>query len=125
VSNSSFYQLYVALNGDWGPGSATIFLDNMRVVSELEPLPGDFNGDGVVDAADYTVWRDTLGSTTDLRADANLNGIVDSGDYQMWVANYGTTASAGSGASSAAVPEPSSAILGFLALGLILVSRRR
>ena len=40
---------------------------------------GDYNGDGKVDAADYTVWRDTLGSTTDLRADGNGNGSIDAG----------------------------------------------
>ena len=38
---------------------------------------GDYNGDGVVDAADYTFWRDRVGSTTDLRADGNGNGVVD------------------------------------------------
>jgi GH35 family endo-1,4-beta-xylanase len=78
---------------------------------------GDFNFDGVVDAADYTVWRDTMGSTTDLRADADNNGIVDDGDYGAWVSNFGTVyVAGGAGASaSAAVPEPTSAIL--LAIG--------
>ncbi|MEQ8848822.1 hypothetical protein, partial [Botrimarina sp.] len=37
-------------------------------------LPGDYNADGVVDGADYTVWRDTLGSTSDLRADGQPDG---------------------------------------------------
>src|SRR5262249_14859890 len=35
---------------------------------------GDYNGDGVVDAADYTFWRDRVGST-DLRADGDGNGV--------------------------------------------------
>ena len=38
------------------------------------PLLGDYNQNGVVDAADYTVWRDTLGSTTDLRANGDNTG---------------------------------------------------
>lgn len=54
-------------------------------------LPGDFNGDGSVDAADYTVWRDGYG--------------VDytQGDYTLWFDNYGRTADMDSGIN---VPEP-------------------
>ena len=37
-------------------------------------ITGDYNGNGIVDAADYTVWRDTLGSTTDLRANGDNSG---------------------------------------------------
>jgi hypothetical protein len=58
------------------------------------PSPaGDFNDNGFVDAADYTVWRDTLGSTTDLRAnDDNMGGsagVVDQADYALWKTNFG------------------------------------
>src|SRR5262245_24990212 len=52
-------------------------------------LPGDFNGNDVVDGADYVVWRNTLGSTTQLAADANGNGIVDPVDYQILRQNFG------------------------------------
>ncbi len=54
-------------------------------------VTGDYNGDGFVNAADYTVYRDTLGSTTDLRADGNSNGEVDTADYAVWTANYGAS----------------------------------
>jgi hypothetical protein len=47
-------------------------------------VPGDYNHDGTVDAADYTIWRDTLGSTTDLRADGNGNGVIDQADFGVW-----------------------------------------
>jgi hypothetical protein len=53
---------------------------------------GDFNRDGTVDNADYTTWRDTNGSATDLRADANGDGIVDQDDYDVWRANFGQAA---------------------------------
>jgi Type I phosphodiesterase / nucleotide pyrophosphatase len=57
-------------------------------------LPGDYNHDGHVDAADYTIWQDTKGSTTDLRADGNRDGVVDQADYDLWKANFNATAAA-------------------------------
>lgn len=79
-------------------------------------LPGDFNGDGQVDAADYTVWRDTAGSTSQFAADANGDGKIDASDYAIWVANYGRSTSA-----TTAVPEPSSIATVFAAIGLMAV----
>ena len=56
-------------------------------------LTGDFNLDGVVDAADYTVWRDSLGSaaTPFAGGDANGDQVVDQADYALWRANFGAT----------------------------------
>ncbi|MEM1028469.1 MAG: dockerin type I domain-containing protein [Planctomycetota bacterium] len=56
-------------------------------------LAGDYNGDGSVNAADYTVWADNFGSTTDLRADGNDDGAVNAADYTIWADNFGVTAS--------------------------------
>ena len=62
-------------------------------------LPGDFNRDGTVDAADYTVWRDSLGQTgNDLAADANEDNMVDADDYDLWKSNFGRSESSGAGA---------------------------
>jgi Glycosyl hydrolase family 53 len=77
---------------------------------------GDYNRDGVVDAADYTVWRATLGSTTDLHANGNnagaSAGVIDQADYDYWVAHFADGSAAGAGAgSTGAVPEPPSWIL--------------
>ena len=50
---------------------------SMGVISvAVTGLPGDYNHNGMVDAADYTVWRDTLGSTTDLRANGDNSGAT-------------------------------------------------
>ena len=63
----------------------------------------------MVDAADYTVWRDNLGSTTALAADGDSNGTIDAGDYAVWRANFGR--SLGAGLNTAAVPEPPTVVL--------------
>ena len=85
----------------------------------LLSLPGDFNHDGIVDAADYTVWQDTLGQTgPGLMADGDGNHVVDVADYDIWKRYFGDTDSQLS-AASRAIPEPSSlalaipAVLGF------------
>lgn len=73
-------------------------------VADLElPTPaGDYNQNGVVDAADYVLWRKTFGSTTSLQANGDdagaSTGIIDEADYAAWRNNFGNVAwTAGSG----------------------------
>jgi T5SS/PEP-CTERM-associated repeat protein len=84
--------------------------DEVVLTARGAPLPGDYNGNGIVDAADYTTWRDTLGSTTDLTANGDdagaSQGRVDQADYIYWKSRFGSTSGA-----AAAVPEPSAAAL--------------
>lgn len=75
-------------------------------------LPGDFNDDGAVDAADYTVWRDALNGTDALPNDDGLGTPIGSAHYNLWSNNFGSVAS-----SAAAVPEPSTVALAILGLG--------
>ena len=86
-------------------------LNSVDLAIAAAGLAGDYNGDGTVNAADYTVWRNTLGSTTDLRANGDNTGasagIIDRADYDFWKANFGTHAGSGSDAvANVAVPEP-------------------
>lgn len=69
-------------------------------------IEGDYNSDGRVDALDYTLWRDTLGSSSRLNADGGLDGAVDASDHSIWRAEYGAPARA-SDLDPAVVPEPS------------------
>jgi hypothetical protein len=93
----------------------------------MSGLAGDYNKNGVVDAADYTVWRDTLGSTIDLRADGNGNGVIDQSDYDVWKSNFGHITQQGVGSAKnapATVPEPQCVCLLLLAVVSTLIHRR-
>lgn len=77
------------------------FFDNYVVRGSL---PGDFNDDGTVDAADYTTWRDGLGAT------------YTAADYQVWRNKYGTSLSLPAGSLNAvSSPEPTALALALLA----------
>jgi len=78
-------------------------------------LIGDYNDDGSVDAADYVVWRKTLGQSDNLAADGNGNDEIDPGDYTVWTEHFGETQPP-AGAGSEAVPEPATLLL--LGLGI-------
>jgi hypothetical protein len=54
---------------------------------------GDYNGNGIVDSADYDVWRSNIGKTnaTFHDGDGNGDGVVDTTDYLIWRANFGNT----------------------------------
>jgi hypothetical protein len=91
-------------------------------------LLGDYNRNGVVDASDYVVWRDTLGQLgAGLAADGDSDGTIDQDDYDVWRAHFGQTASSGASASasaSAAIPEPGTLVLLLLGALAMCIGRR-
>jgi hypothetical protein len=89
-------------------------------------LTGDYNNNGVVDAADYVVWRNTLGSTTEPAADGNHDNKIDAADYAIWRSNFGR-ASTGSGSliGAMAVPEPAAWVLFTAAILSAFTARKR
>ncbi len=92
---------------DHGLRWETAALATDGVLAVVSGLAADFNRDGIVDAADYTLWRNTLGATgAGLAADANADLRVDEADYLVWKHSFGMTLD-NQGALVAAVPEPS------------------
>ncbi len=73
---------------------------SVDIVGLPEPVPGDYNSNGTVDAADYVIWRKGLGAT------------YTQEHYNIWRAHFGEIARGGSGANgNAAVPEPAALVL--------------
>ena len=62
-------------------------------VDSLPHLSGDFNGNNVVDTADYVIWRKNLGAANESSLKFNGNGLngVDFADYPLWRQNFGVT----------------------------------
>jgi hypothetical protein len=86
--------------------------------------PGDYSGNGAVDAADYVVWRNTLGHVgKSLAADGNGNQQIDAGDYAVWRSTFGTTGGDSGAIEVVAVPEPSMCTLVCLALVVLRLGR--
>jgi hypothetical protein len=85
---------------------------------------GDYNNNGIVDAADYVLWRSHLGQNFALPNDTTP-GTVMQVDYTVWRNNFGASAS-GNGAlvSGAEVPEPSSFMLLLIAISFLSRGRR-
>jgi hypothetical protein len=87
------------------PGTVTVGM-------QIPGFPGDFNRDGLVDAADYVVWRNGLGTQ------------YSQADYDVWRANFGRTRTS-SLTTDRAIPEPASFIpllLGFVATFLCRIT---
>jgi hypothetical protein len=96
-------------DGD-GVGGARIDVGAFESNVELPALWGDYNNDGFVNAADYTLWRNTLG-TTGLEpydgADGSGDGTIGPEDYGVWKSNFGESLQgAGGGAAALALTEP-------------------
>ena len=85
-------------------------------------VPGDYNGNGAVDAADYVLWR----NGGPLQNEVDNAGVVDAQDYVEWNARFGNTSGSGSGSlsTSSAVPEPTAFMLVFLAIATLAGVRR-
>jgi hypothetical protein len=106
--------------------SQAILIDPAACLSCL-PITGDYNDDGTVDAADYTVWRNNLGdpNESDLHNNGDGDGVTES-DYTWWKQHYGNSnlGPGGGGLTQSTVPEPITLTM-LLAIALSILVRRR
>jgi hypothetical protein len=103
-----------------GTGGTDVVL--MGFSTESAGVPGDYNGNGKVDMADYVQWR----NGGPLQNEGASTGTVDQADYTFWKAHFGNTSGSGSSLGASQVPEPcfiSFAMLGTIGLALLRRSR--
>jgi hypothetical protein len=111
-------------------------LQVLPLAGSTSPL-GDFNNNGQTDAADYTLWRDSLGSNTPLPNDNGLGTPISQAHYSLWSTNFGSSGGSGPSATPSfvgvdftieevslssvvsAVPEPSTTLLLTLVMGAL------
>jgi hypothetical protein len=62
----------------------------LESTSSPPALPGDYNQSNNVDTGDYILWRKTLGSSVapNSGADGSGNGVVDQADYNVWKTHF-------------------------------------
>jgi hypothetical protein len=136
VANASAIGLGAAFNV--GGARDLVFRYGALTSAAANPT-GDYNDNGVVDAADYVAWRDTLNQNVMLPNDSTP-GTVTPADYDVWRANFGRTSeptgpsnlitgfvryvTAGPGG-GAAVPEPTAVWLAGIGIGSLAIGARR
>jgi hypothetical protein len=104
----------------------TAYIDNVRFGTTPPAVPGDYNQNGVVDAADYAIWRKNLSTNFQLPNEVagTTPGQVTAEDYDAWRARFSNTSGSGSALQVGSVPEPNCAVLVFLSAILFLPQMR-
>jgi hypothetical protein len=134
VSNNATVSLGPAYNAG---GARDLVFRYGAVAGASAALSGDYNENGVVDAADYVVWRNNLNQPVTLPNDTTP-GTVSPEDYNVWRANFGLSGGGAAGPSTlmqgfvryigpaaSAVPEPSCILLAGLGIASLVVAPRR
>jgi hypothetical protein len=116
ISGTFATEIFPILSGNlfWN----VVYSTNSVALQVAAPgLPGDYNQNGIVDAADYVLWRRGNGT------------IYTQSDYNLWRATFGQTVpGSGSGSShvtQANVPEPATALLVAIGGAVVAIRRRR
>jgi sugar lactone lactonase YvrE len=97
-------------------------LSSITWIRSVNAIDGDFNSDGQITAADYDKWTADFGKWVAKGggADGNGNGIVDAGDYTVWRDAF--TAAGGAAISFTVPEPPTAALAVFAAIFLFSAS---
>jgi hypothetical protein len=108
---SSLSEFTAAMSSVESATGSGIDIENYYRLRAVAPQPGDFNGNGAVDAADLAKWKMGFGlgsGATHMQGDANGDGRVDGADFAIWQQQLG---SASAVAALSAVPEPATLVI--------------
>jgi hypothetical protein len=107
-------------------GEHAFYFNNLKVETAPTGVPGDYNGNNTVDAADYVLWRNSVGPGSLPNENGISPGQVDAADYNYWKLRFGATSGNGSGlAASAGVPEPAASVILLASLAVLMINRFR
>ncbi len=122
LTPGTFFRIALASNSNDGNN---FVIDNFRLLTLVtDGLDGDFNEDGFVDAADYTVWRDNLGAAAGTLPNDPNGGVIGDDQYQTWKNNFGAPGAGGVALAGSAVPEPASLAAMLIGLSAVFMARR-
>ena len=97
------------------------FLDNVAISALAALLPGDYNGDGVVDAVDYAVWRETYGAPAGSLPNDIVGGPIGIAQYESWREFFGSSLAQ----LSTSAPEPTTPTLSGVGIALLVACTRK
>jgi hypothetical protein len=98
------------------------FIKSMSILAAPSAVPGDYSRNGIVDAADYVLWRDRLGQNFLLQNEVAgvTPGMVTIEDYTAWKARFGKTSGTGAVTDSSFAMVPEASTLAHLVAALAL-----
>ncbi|QDU91390.1 hypothetical protein Pla175_48120 [Pirellulimonas nuda] len=122
LADGSWVLLGVVDDSSGGDPFSTLSVVSFVATAPTPTTPGDYNGDGAVDARDLDAWRASYGnlSPAGLGADGNGDGQVNAADYTVWRDAPASPAPVG----PASVPEPSALWLAGVGLCLSAIARK-
>jgi autotransporter-associated beta strand protein len=97
-------------------------LDVQQLGPPITPVPGDFDGNGLVNGDDFAIWQMNFPTASDAMlgdGDADADGDVDGADFVVWQTNFSLAPP------TTIVPEPHSWVIVVITVGGLLAIRKR